>query len=65
MGEKFLGFKSSKKKFPPPSIPARDKIQAVRVVPMFEPKITPTVCSRAIMPEFTRPTSITVRADDD
>ena len=48
-----------------PSIPTRERIQAVTVVPMFEPIITPTVWLRLIIPELTRPTSITVMADDD
>ena len=48
-----------------PSTPARLSIQAVSVVPMSEPKHTPTVCSSDISPELTKPTSITVIADDD
>ena len=37
----------------------------VIVVPILAPMITPTVFSKAIRPEFTKPTSITVVADDD
>ena len=64
IGEKLSGFKSCKKKLSL-SIPAKDKIQAVRVVPMFDPIITPIVCPKSIIPELTKPTSITVKADDD
>ena len=32
---------------------------------MLEPIITATVCESSIIPEFTRPTSITVMAEDD
>ena len=47
------------------SMPDRDKIQAVRVVPMLEPIITPMVCPSSMMPELTRPTSMTVTAVED
>ena len=47
------------------STPTRLSIHAVRVVPISEPKHTPTVCSSDIMPELTSPTSITVIADED
>ena len=46
-------------------IPERDRIQAVSVVPKSEPIITQTVCSISMMPELTRPTSITVSAEED
>ena len=64
IGEKDSGFNSLKKKLEL-SIPESDKIQAVSVVPTFEPMITPMVCPSSIIPEFTKPTSITVNADDD
>ena len=48
-----------------PSSPERDKIQAVTVVPMLEPIMTPTACFRVIMPELTKPTTITVVAEED
>ena len=63
-GEKFSGLsmlKSTLLLF----IPARESIQAVSVVPMLLPIIMPVVCSRLSMPLFTRPTSITVRAEED
>ena len=41
------------------------RIQAVRVVPILEPMMTPTVCPSSITPEFTSPTSITVMAEED
>ncbi|OPZ19174.1 MAG: hypothetical protein BWZ04_02517 [Firmicutes bacterium ADurb.BinA205] len=47
------------------STPTRLSIHAVSVVPISEPKQTPTVCSSDISPEFTKPTSITVIAEDD
>ena len=43
INEKHEGFKSFKNMLSPESMPARDKIHAVSVVPMSEPKITPTV----------------------
>ena len=63
-GEKEVGLSMLMKK-PSPSTPARDRIQAVRVVPMLEPMMTPTVWGSCMMPEFTRPTSITVSAEED
>ena len=64
IGEKFSGLSMDRKKL---SVlrPFKPRIQAVRVVPTLEPMITPTVCDKSIIPELTRPTSITVRADDD
>ena len=47
------------------SIPARLKIQAVTVVPILAPIIIPTACVSFIIPEFTKPTTITVVADED
>ena len=46
------------------SMPARLRIQAVSVVPMLEPIMTPTVCPSSMIPEFTSPTSITVIAEE-
>ena len=63
--EKHEGFKSLRNILSPESIPARDKIHAVSVVPMSEPKITPTVWGSSMMPELTKPTSMTVMADED
>ena len=64
MGEKDSGFNSRRKKLLL-SMPAALKIQAVRVVPTLEPMITPTVWLSCIMPEFTKPTSMTVMAEED
>ncbi len=47
------------------SMPVALNIQAVRVVPMLEPMMTLTVWLSSIMPELTRPTSITVMAEED
>lgn len=46
-------------------MPERLKIHAVTVVPMFEPMMTPMVCPSSMMPELTRPTSMTVIAEED
>ncbi len=48
-----------------PSIPERLKIHAVTVVPTLAPIIIPIACLSFIIPEFTKPTTITVVADDD
>ena len=63
-GEKVMGFKRVRKKFSP-CTPVRLKSHEVSVVPTFEPIIMPKVSPKASMPEFTRPTSITVIAEDD
>ena len=63
-GEKFLGLRRLTKKLSL-SIPVRDSSHAVSVVPILEPIITPMVCRSSITPEFTRPTSITVIAEED
>ena len=47
------------------SMPDRERIQAVSVVPTLEPMMTPTVWPSSMMPELTRPTSITVIAEED
>ena len=46
-------------------IPFRLRSQAVAVVPRFAPIISPTACDSFMMPELTRPTAITVAAEDD
>ena len=46
-------------------IPLRDKIHEVTVVPMFAPMIMPTTCPSFMIPEFTKPTTITVVAEED
>ena len=48
-----------------PLRPVRLKSHDVMVVPMLAPMIMPTTCSRRIMPEFTKPTTITVVAELD
>ena len=63
-GEKFSGFSRFTKTFSL-SMPVRDRIHAVRVVPMLEPMMIPMVCLNSMTPEFTRPTSITVMAEED
>ena len=64
IGEKFSGFSMEISRLSP-SMPAMLRIQAVRVVPMLEPIIRPTVWLSSMMPELTSPTSITVMADED
>ena len=63
-GEKFSGFSRLIQTFSL-SRPVRDRIHAVRVVPMLEPMMTPMVWPSSMTPEFTRPTSITVTAEED
>ncbi len=48
-----------------PFICVNDKIQPVTVVPMFAPIITPIARESCIIPELTKPTTITVTAEDD
>ena len=47
-----------------PLKPDKLSSQDVTVVPTFAPKMMPMVCDSFIMPEFTKPTSITVVADE-
>lgn len=63
-GENDVGFNSCTKKFPL-SIPVRLKSQDVTVVPIFAPMMMPTAWVSFIIPEFTKPTTMTVVADDD
>ena len=63
-GEKFSGFRRFTNTFSL-SMPVRERIHAVSVVPMLEPMMTPMVCPSSMTPEFTRPTSITVMAEED
>ena len=44
--------------------PIKLMIQAVTVVPILDPMMTPTVLPIFISPEFTRPTSMTVTAEE-
>ena len=46
-------------------IPVSDRIHDVIVVPMLAPIIMPTACASFIIPELTKPTTITVVADED
>ena len=46
-------------------IPVKLKTHAVIVVPTLAPIITPIAWDNFIIPEFTKPTAITVVADDD
>ena len=62
-GVKEEGFKSCMKMLSL-EIPPRLKIHAVTVVPMLAPIITPIDCLSVIIPEFTKPTTITVVADE-
>ena len=49
----------------PPSSPVKLSNQAVIVVPTLAPMIIPTACSSFMIPEFTKPTTITVVAEED
>ncbi len=59
IGARFDGLKSRVIR-PPSSISASRRIWLVTVVPMLAPMITPMACESCMMPEFTRPTTITV-----
>ena len=48
-----------------PLTPVRESSQEVTVVPMLAPMITPTACSSFMIPELTKPTTMTVVADED
>ena len=63
-GEKLSGLSMLTRTFSL-SMPVRERIHAVSVVPMLEPMITPMVWPISMTPEFTRPTSITVMAEED
>ena len=63
-GAKFAGLQNWINRLSPSS-PVRLSIQVVTVVPMLAPIIIGMTCERRISPEFTKPTSITVVADDD
>ena len=45
-------------------MPPRERIQAVTVVPMLAPMITPMDCFRVISRELTKPTTMTVVAEE-
>ncbi|MPN08667.1 hypothetical protein SDC9_155952 [bioreactor metagenome] len=62
-GVKLSGLNSFMKKLSD-SIPARLNIHAVTVVPILAPIMTPTDCDSFMMPEFTKPTTITVVAEE-
>ena len=64
IGEKFSGF-SILIQILSLWMPERLKIQEVSVVPILAPKITLRVWENSMIPELTRPTSITVTADED
>ena len=63
-GENDDGF-SSVIKILSPLICVKDKIHAVTVVPILAPIITPIARESCIIPEFTKPTTITVTAEED
>ena len=65
MRAKQEGFRNWSNRLSFPSIPESDRIHAVSVVPISDPKITPTVCGSSMIPELTNPMSITVMADED
>ena len=48
-----------------PSMYDRHKIQPVTLVPMLAPMMIPIACATFIIPEFTKPTTITVVAEED
>ena len=62
-GENEVGFNSCIKKLLL-SIPLRLKIHEVTVVPILAPMIMPTAWESFIIPEFTKPTTMTVVAEE-
>ena len=48
-----------------PSMYDKQRIHPVILVPMFAPMMIPIACATFIIPEFTKPTTITDVADDD
>ena len=55
----------AEEKPPSPSTPARVSTQPVAVVPMLAPMTMPTALLSCMMPELTKPTTITVVAEED
>ncbi len=47
------------------SIPAAPRIQEVMVVPILAPMMMPAACCSFMIPAFTKPTTITVVAEED
>lgn len=64
IGVKDVGLSSCMKMLSP-CIPVVTTATNVIVVPILAPIITPIACDSLIIPEFTKPTTITVVADDD
>ena len=64
ISEKLSGFNNRMMKLSP-SKPVKLRIHDVTVVPMLEPMMTPMAWDNCMMPEFTKPTSITVTAEED
>ena len=63
IGVNDVGLSSWMKKLPP-SKPVRLRIQAVTVVPTLAPMMTPMAWRRESRPEFTKPTTMTVVAEE-
>ena len=63
-GEKEEGFKSFNQSVSP-WMPVKDSNHDVMVVPILAPIIIPTAWESFIMPELTKPTTITVVAEED
>ncbi len=64
IGQKFAGFISCRNRFEL-SMADRERSQAVTVVPMLAPMITPTACCSVMIWELTKPTTMTIVAPDD
>ena len=62
-GVKEVGL-SSRTQMLPLSMPPRLSSHAVTVVPTFAPMMTLMACRSVISPEFTKPTTMTVVADE-
>ena len=64
IGEKFAGRRSCRNRLSL-WMPVVDRSQAVMVVPMLAPRITPTDCSSVMIWELTKPTTMTIVAPED
>ena len=55
----------AEEKAPLPSTPARTRIPPVAVVPMLAPMMMPMALASFMIPELTKPTTMTVVAEED
>ena len=63
-GARVVGLKICTRKLSPSRL-ARERIHAVTVVPTLAPMMMPMACRSTMIPELTKPTTITVVAEED